>query len=348
MKCSGLVDFYGIKIFTNRIVSHHNSMIIIASKINFNAWMDIMTIQFLGKPLKNPMVLASGILGNSRDILERVHKNGCGLVTMKSIGPAPRDGHKNPTVIDLGHGMINAVGLPSPGHLNMEDEWNALEDRDFPIIASIYGGSIREYQDVARLVSKKAPNFIEINISCPNSEQHGMIFGVNPESSFDVFSAVKKVINVPLIAKLTPQAPDIAAVARACVNAGADAICAINTLGPGMVIDIESQMPVLAFKKGGLSGPMIKPVAVRCVYDIFQAVDVPIIGLGGVTTGEDAVEMVMAGASLIGIGSAVKYRGIDVFSKVNAEMNQWLDDHHTTLEAIKGAAHTPLIRPDIS
>jgi dihydroorotate dehydrogenase (NAD+) catalytic subunit len=138
-----------------------------------------MTTQFLGKPLKNPMVLASGILGNSRQILERVHHSGCGLVTMKSIGPAPRDGHNNPTVIDLGHGMINAVGLPTPGHQHMDNEWNDLEDRDFPIIASIYGGSVQEYQDVARLVSKKAPDFIELNISCPNSDSHGMIFGVD-------------------------------------------------------------------------------------------------------------------------------------------------------------------------
>ena len=298
-----------------------------------------MTTQFLGTPLKNIMVLASGILGNSGDILKRVHKNGCGLVTMKSIGPEPRDGHKNPTVIDLGHGMINAVGLPSPGYLNMEAEWEALGNRDFPVIASIYGGSVKEYRDVARYVSAKKPDFIEINISCPNSEKHGMIFGVSPQSSHEVVAAVKAVIDVPLIAKLTPQAPDIAQIARSCEDAGADAICAVNTVGPGMVIDIESQKPVLAFKKGGMSGPVIKPIAVRCVYDIFEAVGIPIIGLGGITTGEDAVEMVMAGAHLIGIGSAVKYRGIDVFAKVTAEMDAWLDAHDTTLEEIRGAAH---------
>ncbi len=298
-----------------------------------------MTIQFLGASLKNPTVLASGILGNSRGILERVHQNGCGLVTMKSIGPEPRDGHKNPSVIDLGCGMINAVGLPSPGYLNMDTEWKELEDRTFPIIASIYGGSVKEYQDVARFVSTKAPDFIEINISCPNSEKHGMLFGTSAQSSFDVVHAVKQVINVPLIAKLTPQAPDIAAVAQACESAGADAICAINTVGPGMVIDIESRMPVLAFKKGGLSGPMIKPIAVRCVYDIFAAVDIPIIGLGGVTTGEDAVEMIMAGASLVGIGSAVQSRGIRVFEQVAREIQAWLEAHNTSLEMIKGAAH---------
>lgn len=298
-----------------------------------------MSIQFLGKTIDNPLVLASGILGNSKDILERVHQNGCGLVTMKSIGPEPRDGHKNPTVIDLGQGMINAVGLPSPGYLDMENEWKDLEERDFPIVASVYGGSVEEYRKVAEYVSTRQPDFIEINISCPNSEKHGMIFGVSEQSSHDVVSAVKQSISVPLIVKLTPQAPDIAGIAKVCQDAGADAICAINTVGPGMVIDIESRMPVLDFKKGGLSGPMIKPVAVRCVYDIYKAVDIPIIGLGGVSTGEDAVEMAMAGASLIGIGTAVRYRGIDVFEQVFSEMTAWLSDHGTTLEEIRGAAH---------
>ncbi len=303
-------------------------------------------INFLGKTLKNPLVLASGVLGNNSGILKRVHRNGCGLVTMKSIGPSPRDGHKNPTVIDLGHGMINAVGLPSPGYLHMEEEWKDLEKRDFPLIASVYGGSVQEYQDVAGFVSGKKPDCIEINISCPNSEQHGMIFGVNEKSSFDVVSAVKKVINVPLIAKLTPQAPDIACIAKACEDAGADAICAINTAGPGMVIDIEARMPVLAFQKGGLSGPMIHPIAVRCVYDIYRAVSIPIIGLGGVTTGKDAVEMIMAGASLVGIGSAVRYRGIDVFQEVNNELEAWLQDHDVTMEEIRGAAHGTISAPN--
>lgn len=298
-----------------------------------------MAIRFLGKKLKNTTVLASGILGNNKDILERVYQNGCALVTMKSIGPAPRDGHNNPTVIDLGHGMINAVGLPTPGYDNMEEEWNALEKRNFPVSASIYGGSVTEYAQVAEYVSKKKPDMIEINISCPNSEKHGMLFGVNRQSAHDVVQAVKDVIRVPLIVKLTPQAPDIADIAKTCEDAGADAICAINTVGPGMVIDIESGRPVLAFKKGGLSGPMIKPIAVRCVYDIYKAVKIPIIGLGGITTGEDAIEMIMAGATLTGIGSAVNYRGIGVFEKVAREMTTWLDHHNCTLEQIRGAAH---------
>nr|WP_319495166.1 dihydroorotate dehydrogenase [uncultured Desulfobacter sp.] len=298
-----------------------------------------MQISFLGKILHTPMVLASGVLGNNKAILERVWENGCGLPTMKSIGPAPREGHKNPTVIDLGNGMINAVGLPSPGYLNMEEEWQELSGRNFPVNASIYGGSVDEFVRVAEFVSAKGPDFIELNISCPNSDQHGMIFGVNAKSSHNVVAAVKKVIDVPLIAKLTPAAPNIAEIAKACEDAGADAICAINTAGPGMVIAIESRQPVLAFKKGGLSGPMIKPVAVRCVYDIFRAVSIPIIGLGGISTGEDAIEIIMAGATLVGIGTAVRYRGITVFDKVNKEIDQWLATHDTTMEEIRGAAH---------
>nr|WP_320016090.1 dihydroorotate dehydrogenase [uncultured Desulfobacter sp.] len=298
-----------------------------------------MQTTFLGKPLHTPLVLASGVLGNNKAILERVWENGCGLPTMKSIGPAPREGHKNPTVIDLGNGMINAVGLPSPGYRNMEEEWQELSGRAFPVNASIYGGSVDEFVRVAEFVSAKGPDFIELNISCPNSDEHGMLFGVNAQSSHDVVAAVKKVIDVPLIAKLTPAAPDIAGIAKACEDAGADAICAINTAGPGMVIDIESRCPVLAFKTGGLSGPMIKPIAVRCVYDIFRSVSIPIIGLGGISTGKDAIEIIMAGAMLVGIGTAVRYRGINVFDKVNKEINDWLTAHDTTMEEIRGAAH---------
>jgi dihydroorotate dehydrogenase (NAD+) catalytic subunit len=225
----------------------------------------------------------------------------------------------------------------------MEDEWQELSGRAFPVNASIYGGSVDEFIRVAGFVAAQGPDFIELNISCPNSDKHGMLFGVNAQSSHDVVAAVKKVIDVPLIAKLTPAAPDIAGIAKACEDAGADAICAINTAGPGMIIDIESRCPVLAFKTGGLSGPMIKPIAVRCVYDIFRSVSIPIIGLGGISTGKDAIEIIMAGATLVGIGTAVRYRGINVFDKVNKEINDWLTAHDTTMEEIRGAAHREVL-----
>jgi dihydroorotate dehydrogenase (NAD+) catalytic subunit len=297
-------------------------------------------MKFLGKKLDNPLVLASGILGNNYEILEEVHKNGCGLVTMKSIGPEPRDGHNNPTIVEFDHGMINAVGLPTPGYLNMDSEWEKLEDRNFPIIASIYGANVKEFVAVAKYVALKKPDFIEINISCPNTDHHGMVFGTSCELSGEVVSAVKRCIGkIPLIAKLTPQATNIAEIAKICEKKGADAICAINTVGPGMMIDIETAKPILQFKKGGVSGPAIKPIAVRCVFDIYEKVKIPIIGLGGITDGEDAIEMMMAGATLVGIGSAVYNRGIDIFRKVNEEIEDWLVYNKKTLKQIVGAAH---------
>ncbi len=300
-----------------------------------------MKIKFLGKELKNPMVLASGVLGNGFEILQEVHSKGCGLVTMKSIGPKPKDGHNNPTVIEWEHGIINAVGLPTPGYKDMDSEWERLLKRDFPIIASIYGASVEEFVEVGKFVSSKNPDFIEINISCPNTKNEGMVFGVSADSSKEVVRAVKKVIgDIPLIAKLTPQAANIGEIAKSCESAGADAICAINTLGPGMIIDIESGKPVLEFKKGGVSGPAIKPIAVRCVYDIYENIKIPIIGMGGITTGEDAIEMMMAGATLIGMGSAVSYRGIDVFEKVWKEVQDWMKKHgYKDCKEIIGLAH---------
>lgn len=297
-------------------------------------------VKFLGKELKNPTVLCSGILGNSYEILKEVYDNGCGLVTLKSIGPKPRDGHNNPTVLNFGAGLINAVGLPTPGYWNMDNEWEKLSKRNFPIIASIYGACSDDFLEVAKYVASKGPDFIELNISCPNTKNEGMIFGVDPKSTFEVVSKVKSIVkNIPIIPKLTPQAINIGEIAKACEKAGADAICAINTVGPGMVIDIESGMPILDYKRGGVSGNAIRPIAIRCVYDIYENVKIPIIGMGGISNGRDAIEMMMAGASLVGIGSAIYSEGIDVFNKVNKEVDGWLKSHKKKLSDIIGVAH---------
>jgi len=299
-----------------------------------------MNITFLGKKLRSPTVLASGILGNSFEIMEEVHRNGCGLVTMKSIGPKPRDGHNNPTVVDFGPGMINAVGLPTPGYKNMDEEWNKLKKRNFPIIASIYGSSSDDFSNIAKFVYTKKPDFIELNVSCPNTKHEGMIFGVDKKSTSEVIKKVKKVCgNIPVIPKLTPQANNIGEIAKACQDAGADAIVAINTVGPGMIIDIETGKPILDYKMGGISGRAIKPIAIRCVYEISKNVKIPIIGMGGIENGRDAIEMMMAGASLIGMGTAVYYRGIDVFMKVVDEMDSWLKQRGIQYKDIIGRAH---------
>ncbi len=290
--------------------------------------------------MQNPTVLASGILGTNFSLMQRVISEGAGAVTMKSIGPEERDGHANPTVIEWEHGLLNAVGLPSPGFQNMDEEWKQLSKRKFPLIASIYGANINEFATVAKNVALHKPDAIEANISCPNTKEHGQIFGTNKEASQAVISAVKKEIGkIPLIAKLTPQAPNIGAIAAGCEKAGADAICAINTVA-GMCIDIDARKPILQNKFGGLSGPAIKPVGIKCVYQVYENVKIPILGMGGISNGRDAIEYIQAGATALGIGSATYYHGIEVFKKVCDEMQDWMKANNVkNLEEIRGIAH---------
>lgn len=288
--------------------------------------------------LDNPTILASGILGTSASLLKKVANSGAGAVTTKSIGPKPREGNKNPTVLEWEHGLINAVGLPSPGYKNLEPELKQLKSIKKPCIVSIYGSSIEDYVDIASYVSKFSPDFIELNISCPNKKD-GVIFATDANLSKQLVSSVKKVTKIPVITKLTPNCANIAEIAKACEEAGTDAINAINTV-KGMIIDIEAKKPVLAYKTGGISGPAIKPIAIRCVYQIYEAVKVPIIGTGGILNGEDAIEMLMAGATAVGIGTAVYYHGINVFNKICNEMKVWLKKHsYKSVNEIIGIAH---------
>ncbi len=300
----------------------------------------MLSVSLCSHKLKNPTVLASGILGMNADIVREVVRCGAGAVTLKSAGTEPREGHNNPKVIVWEHGLANCYGLTNQGYKNMGEEWKALKSAGAPIIASVFGANISEFVEVAEYMAGHA-DIIELNLSCPNTKEHGAVFGMKAGAAAQVVRETKKAVgNVPVSAKLTPQAPDIAGVAKACADAGADAITAINTLGPGMFINIEAARPVLSFKTGGLSGPAIRPVAVRCVYDIYRSVEVPIIGMGGITCGRDAVEMMMAGATAVGIGSAVHYRGMGVFKKVQDEMRQWmLDNSYKKAGELTGAAH---------
>jgi len=298
-----------------------------------------MEIDFCKNRFANPTVLASGILGMNADILKEVVKGGAGAVTLKSTGTEPREGHPNPKVIVWDHGMANCYGLTNQGYKNMDPEWNQLKDIGVPVIASVFGANVSEFVEVAEYMSRHA-DMIEVNVSCPNTKEHGMAFGVKTNSCSAVVSAVKEVAGVPVIAKLTPQALNIGQIAKAAQDAGADAISAINTVGPGMFIDIDVAKPILSYKMGGLSGPAVKPIAVRCIHDIYKAVDIPILGMGGVTYGRDAIELMMAGASAVGIGTGTYYRGIDVFRKVTAEMQEWMDQAgYRKVEDLVGVAH---------
>jgi len=302
----------------------------------------MLETSFAGLKMRNPTVLASGFLGTTAGLMARViEEGGAGAVTTKSIGPVEKDAYPNPTVLEWEHGLINAVGLPTPGYKGMEKELAELQECKIPAIASIYGNTVEQYAEIAEFAARFRPGMIELNMSCPHSKGQGQPFGMGCEIAKEVVSAVKKAAGgIPIMPKLTPQAENIAAVAKACEGAGADAICAINTLGPGMLINAEARKPVLANKFGGLSGPAVKPIALRCVYQIYEAVKVPILGMGGVTTGRDAIEMAMAGATAIGVGSAFYYRGFGACKKICAEMEEWMRKNKVkSLEEIRGAAH---------
>lgn len=301
-----------------------------------------LTVKLDRLKLKNPMILASGFLGVSGKTLKRVAESGAGAVTTKSIGMKPRKGHPNPTVLEFDSWMMNAVGLSNPGIERFKEEMKIAKG-EVPVIASIFTGTPEDFAFLAKEMEAVNADAIELNISCPNlapGEKIGELIGKNPDLSYEIVKAVKKSVNIPVITKLTPNVNDIKVVAEAVERAGTDIISAINTVGPGMIIDVKTTKPVFANKIAGLSGPAIHPIAVKCVYDIYETVKVPIIGMGGITTGKDAIEMIMAGASAVGIGTAIYYRGIDVFKKVCDEMTEFLEQHgYSDLEQIKGIAH---------
>jgi len=297
--------------------------------------------ELCGMCLKNPTVLASGILGVSKSLLSEAIKNGAGAVTIKSISFEPREGHNNPTVIAFDAGMMNAVGYSNPGAANAKKEFTDLKRLGAPVFASVIGQEPEDFAKVLKLIKEMEFAAIEIPLSCPHTPGFGTLAGQDTaEKTFKITKSVVKLTELPVFVKLSPITRNIGEVARAAEKAGASAITAVNTMGPGMIINTEARKPVMGFKIGGISGPALKPVAVRCVYDIYENVKIPIIGTGGVFTGKDAIEMMMAGAKAIGIGSGVYYRGMDVFRKVYDEIGEWMKKNdYESLDEIRGAAH---------
>ena len=291
-----------------------------------------LPVSFLDFELASPLVLASGIWGTTVSLLERAAAGGCGAVTAKSCGPTPRSGHVNPSCIDWGGGLLNAIGLANPG---VEEEARLLQEararlqpRGVLVIASIFAGTAAEFGDVARRIARARPDCIEVNISCPNVEDSfGEPFAANAESAAAVTQCVKQAVadqRIPLIVKLAPNVPSVGRIAQAVVHAGADALCAINTM-PGLVLDPTSGQPLLANRSGGISGPALKPIALKAVYDARKACpQTPIIGTGGVGDGQDAAEMLMAGATVVGVGSAIYQRGHNAIRMIRAELQQWM------------------------
>mgnify|MGYP006415713525 FL=1 len=293
-----------------------------------------LSVEFLGVKFENPLVLASGILGITGDGMARVIEHGAGGVTTKSLWAKEHKGHPNPTMMGNEHWFINAVGIPDAGPEKAAEELARYRAKtDAPMIFNIVGGMMEGFGEIAEKVAGMGPKIVELNISCPNvKDEFGKPMACSISKSAEVTRLVRSKLDeggaadAKLVVKLSPNVENIVTIADSVIEAGADGICAINTLGPGMVIDIETAQPVLHNKFGGISGHMLKLLSVALVYQIrAKHKDLPIIGTGGISTGRDAIEMMMAGASLIGMGTAVHFRGPEVFGKVAKEMNDWCD-----------------------
>ena len=305
-----------------------------------------LAVVLCGVRLPNPLILASGILGTEAELMARVARAGAGGITAKSCSLAPRDGHHNPTVLAWEHGLINAVGLANPG-VEAEVEELArtrvlLAPLGAALVASVFADTVENFARVAGRVADAGPDLIEVNISCPNvHDEFGTPFAADAGAAGEVTAAVKAAVagRMPVLVKLSPNVADVAAIARAVAAAGADGISAINTLA-GMIVDVHAGRPVLANRSGGLSGPAIRPLAVRCVYDIYRAVEVPIVGIGGVGSGRDAIEMIMAGATAVGLGSAVYGQGPEVFGRIGREMERLMVElGYGSVAEMRGVAH---------
>lgn len=284
-----------------------------------------LAVDLPGLSLKNPIIPASGCFGFGREFADYYDLSLLGSIAIKAATQDPRYGNPTPRVAETPAGMLNAIGLQNPGvERILEQELKWLERFNLPIIANVAGSTTEEYVHVARRIST-APNVkaIELNISCPNVKCGGIAFGTVPEVAAELTKQVKEASSVPVYVKLSPNVTDIVEMARAVEGAGADGITMINTL-LGMRIDLKTRKPVIANKTGGLSGPAIKPVAIRMIYQVSQAVSIPIIGMGGIMNAEDVVEFFLAGASAVMVGTA-NFVDPYVCPTIIQELPEWLD-----------------------
>ena len=275
--------------------------------------------------MKNPVTVASGTFGSGMEYGEFVDLNRLGAVTTKGVANVPWPGNATPRIAETCGGMMNAIGLQNPGlAVFKERDLKFLADYDTKIIVNVCGRSKEDYIDAVEQLADTNADLLEINISCPNVKEGGIAFGQNPKMAEEITAAVKKVAKQPVIMKLSPNVTDITEMARAVEAGGADAVSLINTL-TGMKIDVERRSFAVANKTGGLSGPAIKPVAVRMVYQVANAIKLPIIGMGGIRTAEDALEFLMVGASAVAVGTANfvnPYATLEVIDGIAAYMER--------------------------
>lgn len=287
--------------------------------------MSRLAINLPGLTMKNPIMPASGCFGFGREFSQFYDLSELGAIAIKATTYEPRYGNPTPRVAETAAGMLNAIGLQNPGlEKVMSEELPWLEQFDVPILANVAGSEVEDYVEVAEKISTALNvTALELNISCPNVKQGGIAFGTVPEVAFELTKLVKEASSVPVYVKLSPNVADIVEMAKAVEAAGADGITMINTL-LGMRLDLKTRKPIIANGTGGLSGPAIKPVAIRMIYQVSQAVDIPIVGMGGIQNAEDVIEFFLAGASAVAIGTA---NFVDPFvcPTIIRDLEPWLD-----------------------
>ncbi len=293
----------------------------------------MLEVELCGLKLKNPMILASGILGSHISSLNKIAEN-AGAVVAKSVGVEAREGYKNPVVINYSHGMINAVGLASPGARKFAEEL-ANFSKAAPLIVSLYASKPKEFASLTSYFPMA--DAFELNLSCPHARNVGLAVGSDPELVKEIVIEVKRATSKPVFAKLSPNVRDVVEIGKAAEEGGADGVVAINTV-KGMSIDIFSKKPILSNISGGVSGEAIKPIAVKCVWDLYEELEIPIIGAGGVTTWKDVIEFMLAGATAVQIGSALFY-SYRIFYSLKESLIAYTRWTGEKLSELIGAAH---------
>mgnify|MGYP005899019123 CR=1 FL=1 len=297
-----------------------------------------LRVNFCGVELKNPITTASGTFGFGHEYGEFFDLSMLGGIGVKGLTPTERLGNPAPRIAETPQGILNCVGLQNPGiDRFIKEQIPFLRQYDTKIIANVSGNTVEEYEGMVEKISDADVDLIEMNISCPNVKCGGMAFGTQPKMVEEVVSAAKAKAKKPLIVKLSPNVTDIAEIARAAESAGADALSLINTL-LGMRIDIEKRKPILSNVMGGLSGPAVRPIALRMVWQAVGAVNIPVVGLGGIATGRDALEFIMAGAAAVQVGAA-NFANPRAMETIADEMAAWMDKNGVkTLDEIRGCA----------
>ena len=295
--------------------------------------------------LRNPLILASGILGSSYSTLNRIYHEGFGAVVTKSVGLKPRDGYSNPSVFFLPEiqSVINAIGLANPGYEKFGVDLKNI-DKNTKYVISIFGPSPEEFHQIITFFEEfefPKPIAYEINLSCPHADKVGLAVGTDPEIVSDIISEVKSCSSIPIWVKLTPNITNIIPIAEVALDSGADGIVAINTL-KALYIDIQMKKPFLSNKRGGISGRAIKPIGVRMIYDLFDyfGPNIPLIGVGGVWNWEDVIEYILAGACAVQIGSALmRASALDLTNEIITGIMRYLEENSLSLNSLRGLAH---------